>query len=140
MSYSWLPPLLNEIADVAGVDAALALAEARGGSRVSFPARVKKGHWLIDAVGEDAAEKLCDHFRTGTGHGTGAVLDLPIGPSSSAFKTRRKVDALIKSGLSADKIAVEAGVHRNTVFRRKREMDQPNYSAQMDMFAKFGNE
>ena len=39
-----LPPLLNEIAEVAGVVAALAIAEARGGTRVHLPARAPDGH------------------------------------------------------------------------------------------------
>ena len=102
MSYSWLPPLLNEIADVAGVEAALALADARGGSRVSIPAKAADTHWLVVTPGRDSADKTCEHFRSGYG---GSVIDLPVGPSASANATRKKADQMIRDGVSADKIA-----------------------------------
>ena len=119
MSYSWLPPLLNEIADVAGVEAALALADARGGSRVSIPAKAADTHWLVETLGRDSADKICEHFRSGYG---GSVIDLPVGPSSSANATRKKVDQMIRDGVSADKIAQITRVHRTTVFRRKSKL------------------
>lgn len=134
MSYSWLPQTLDEIAQIAGVEAALSLADARGGSRISIPSRVKTDHWLIKTVGKEAADKICEFYRTGYNGTKGAVIDLPTGPSSSASKTRRKVDAMIRDGVSADKIAVSAGVHRNTVFRRKRKMKLPEYNPQPDLF------
>lgn len=116
MTYTWLPPLLNEIADVAGMDAALAMARARGGSRISIPAKCPPDHWIVQACGPDAAQKICDHFRVGN---KGAVVDLPLGPNGSAEATRRRVDQMIRDGVPADQIARDAGVHRTTVFRRK---------------------
>ena len=56
MSYDWLPPLLAEIAEVAGLDAALALASARGGSRITIPAHPRADHWFARAVGMEAAQ------------------------------------------------------------------------------------
>lgn len=120
MSYSWLPPTLNEIADVAGLDAALAMAQARGGSRVSLPAKPKQNSWLVDAVGFDAAEKICAHYRTGYGGTKGVTLDLPVSPDMNLLKRRRKIDELLQNGLSADQIAIRTGAHRTTVFYRKR--------------------
>ncbi|MBX3527539.1 MAG: hypothetical protein KF904_15150, partial [Rhodoblastus sp.] len=73
-----LPPLLNEIAEVAGVVAAVAIAEARGGTRVHFPARAPDGHWLVALVGREAADELCAHFRA-TQAGGSYVL-IPVGP------------------------------------------------------------
>jgi len=119
MSYTWLPPLLNQIADVAGLDAALALANARGGSRVSFPAKLPKEHWLIDCVGHDAAALICEEFRGGN---YGGQVDLPVGPTGSANAVRRAVDQMIKDGMSADQIAMKMKVHRTTVFRRKANL------------------
>ncbi|WP_224825615.1 hypothetical protein [Cognatishimia sp. MH4019] len=119
MSYSWLPPLLNEIADIAGIDAAIAISNVRGGSRVSIPAKAPDGHWLVDAVGRESADKICEHFRSGYG---GAVIDLPVGPKSAANETRKKVDQMIRDGVSADKIAQTMNVHRTTVFRRKAKL------------------
>lgn len=122
MSFTWLPPLLNTIADVAGNEAALALARARGGSRVSIPARAKDDHWLVEVVGREAADKICDHFRVGT-NGTGVALDIPTGPESPMNKlldnNRKSIDQMLADGVSVDLIARRVRVHRTTVFRRK---------------------
>lgn len=123
MSIDWLPPLLAEIADVAGLPAALALAEARGGSRITIPARPGPDHWIVKTIGPEAAERLCAHFRTGVGGTKGAILELPVGPSGTAAQTRAKIDALLRKGVSADQIAVSMRVHRTTVFRRKSRID-----------------
>ncbi len=116
MSYDWLPPLLAEIAEVAGLDAALAMADARGGSRITIPARPRPDHWLVQAVGVDAAKLIADHFRVGN---SGLIVELPVGPTGAAASTRRRIDDLLQQGVSADRIAREVRVHRTTVFRRK---------------------
>ncbi len=119
MSYTWLAPLLNQIAEVAGLEAALALAAERGGSRVSFPARLPQKHWLIDCVGKEAAELICEEFRGGN---YGAAVDLPVGPTGTANALRRDVDRMIRDGVSPDQIAMKMKVHRTTVFRRKANL------------------
>lgn len=108
-----LPSLLNEIADVAGVAAALAIAEARGGTRVHFPAAAPPGHWLNALVGEDASKKLCAHFRT-TAQG-GVYLDVPLGPVS--FYDRAKVLALdLRGKASASEAALQIGVSERSIY------------------------
>jgi len=118
----WLPPLLNEIADVIGTSATLTLAHDRGGSRIYIPAKVTPDHWLVDLIGLDAAEKLADHYAV---NGGGQTVDLPVGPSSSAEQVRKRVDELLRENVSADEIARTVKVHRTTVFRRKRDLDLP---------------
>lgn len=129
MSYSWLPPLLNEIADVAGFEAALALADARGGSRVTIPAKLKPDHWLNEVVGPQAAEKLCAHFRVGLDRQTGAQLDIPLGPKSPLnallYANQRRIDEMLLAGLRPDEIARTLKVHRTTVFRRQALLRDP---------------
>lgn len=120
MSYTWLPPLLNEIADVIGVEATLVLCKKRGGARLSIPAKAKDDHWLVDAIGREATDKLCEHFRSGYG---GTTIDLPVGPYSAAHDTRRRVDDMIRAGLSINEIAHTTRVHRTTVIRRKANLD-----------------
>ena len=120
MSGDWLPPLLREIADVAGEEAALRIAEARGGARVFIPAQAAPDHWLTQAVGPEAAAAICAHFRAGEG---GLSLDLPLGPHSAARRTARRVDEMIREGVPANEIARQARVHRTTVFRRKAAME-----------------
>ena len=139
MSYSWLPPLLNTVADVAGLEAALALADARGGSRVSFPAKPPKGHWLIDCVGQSEAELICEHFRGGN---SGRAVDVPVGPVSAANVVRRQIDQMLRAKVSPDEIAMKLKVHRTTVFRRKANLEpegkRPDYlqrkDNQLDLF------
>ncbi|HRM73257.1 MAG TPA: helix-turn-helix domain-containing protein [Paracoccus sp. (in: a-proteobacteria)] len=121
MSYDWLPPLLAEIAEVAGLDAALALAAARGGSRITIPAHPREDHWFTRAIGKEAALRLSDHFRVGN---SGAVVELPLGPAGIGASTRRRIDELLRQGVSADRIACTVRVHRTTVFRRKASLDQ----------------
>lgn len=113
MRYDWLPPLLAEIAEVTSLDAALALAERRGGSRISIPAKMQADHWIAQTIGIAHASALAEHFRGGNG---GAQLDLPVGLASQA---RKRIDALLDQGVSADQIAAQLRVHRTTVFRRK---------------------
>lgn len=134
MSYDWLAPLLAEIADVAGLPAALALAEARGGSRITIPARPGPDHWIVRTIGAEAAERLCAHFRVGECGTKGATIELPVGPSGSAAAIRAKIDGLLRQGVSADKIAVSMRVHRTTVFRRKARIDGPHDPRQTSMF------
>lgn len=139
MSYSWLPPTLQEIAEVAGLDAALAMANARGGSRISLPAKPKPGHWLIEAVGEEAAQKICAHYATGYGGTSGASLVLPLPPNMDLRRRRMRIDEMLANGVSADKIAVATRTHRTTVFRRQarkreRKHHRPDTSRQSDLF------
>jgi len=70
-----LPTVLAEIADAAGIDAAIDLARAYGGQTVYVPSRPKPDHWLVDTVGREAAEKICDHYRV---RDSGARLLIPL--------------------------------------------------------------
>ncbi|MGA8169798.1 MAG: hypothetical protein WB816_03015, partial [Methylocystis sp.] len=68
-SHDYLTGVLREIADLfpenpgEGLRAALAIAEARGGTEAHFPARAPDDHWLTRAVGREAADRICAHFR-----------------------------------------------------------------------------
>lgn len=114
MKLDWLPPLLAEIAEVTSLDAALRLAEKRGGSRISIPAKMPDDHWIAVTIGITHARALAEHFRGGN---SGALIELPVG--ADALK-RKRIDELLAQGVSADKIAVELQVHRTTVFRHQR--------------------
>lgn len=109
-----LPPLLNEIADIAGVVAAVQIAEARGGTRVHFPARAPDGHWLVELVGREAADKLCDHFRA-TAAGGSYVL-IPVGPKNFYARARRRAIEL-RGEKSASAIALALGVTERVVYK-----------------------
>lgn len=57
-----LPSVLAEIADVAGLDAAMAIAEARGGDRLEI---ARDSALLSGLVGEDAAAKIARRLGAG---------------------------------------------------------------------------
>jgi hypothetical protein len=131
--YHYLPGILREIADVAGLPAALAIAEVKGGTRVHFPARAPDGHWLPELVGREAADKLCAYFRTrATAQGgtrptvNGGVYELvPLGPKNFYARARRKAAELTAQGMTRERVAAQLGVHMRTVQRyRARERDE----------------
>lgn len=114
MSYAWLPQLLAEIAEVAGLDAALALAAKRGGTEIYVPRRASEDHWLTATVGIEAADKICRQWSA-------ERITLPLGPRGSAAKVRATVDRMIAEGRSTAEIALACGYTSRTVERRKRK-------------------
>lgn len=124
-SFDGLPELLAEIADVAGLEAALALAEAKGGQRIYLPPYPKKNHWLVETIGQEAADKICAHFRSvgGGGRATAQEMIVPLGPSASVLKRARKIlQEGLEAGLSVREAARRAGLHERTGFNAKRRM------------------
>jgi len=126
----WLPALLAEIAQVAGLDAALKLAEARGGTEIYVPAEAPDGHWLVETVGRPAADAICGHFMGG---GRGTRLELPLGPAGTAAQIRRRVDRMISEGKSEREIALATGYTGRGV--RLRRAKARSGSEQDDLFA-----
>jgi hypothetical protein len=119
-----LPGVLQEIADVAGIDAAWALARAKGGREVFLPKIVPHRHWLTAIVGQDAAQKICTHFR---GNHQMRVL-IPMGKQPTAEQWAEALN----SGMTRDEMAEALGVHIRTVSRhRARGAADPN---QGDLF------
>jgi transposase-like protein len=120
-----LPGLLGEIAEAAGISAALAMAERVGGTRVNIPARARDDHWLVEIVGRSAADKICDHFRTlsaelresGARH-----IVIPRGSTSPMAKVRRKLICELESGASAREAARRVGVSERTAFRMRARL------------------
>lgn len=125
MSYGWLPEILSAIAEVAGLDAALQIAEEHGGTRMSFPAFLPDGdHWLINCVGREAAEKICKHFRQGTGGDgfAGAYVLIPRGPTGAIAGARRRMAKVLREGGSASDAARAAGMTERTAYRTKKRI------------------
>lgn len=125
MTESGLPGLLGEIAEVAGLPAALALAETVGGTRVCIPARMPENHWLIDTVGREAADKICAHFRTlspdqneaGARH-----IVIPRGPAGCLAKARTILARELDNGTSAREAARRAGLSERSAFRMRKRL------------------
>lgn len=108
------------IADVAGLDAALAIAKACGGQRVHIPSRrwIEKGKpsWLVDLLGIEKALLVLDIFPRGE------AIALPLGPAGGPTLRYLEIKAARARGLSVDAIARELGVNRRTVFYHLAEI------------------
>lgn len=112
MKYSWLPPTLQEIAEHAGLEAALKLAEVKGGQRVHIPHRVTARHWLARAIGVEAAATVCSRYA-------GLNIVVPIGPHGGVNKMRHLAERAIADGVSANEAARRSGLHVRNIYRRK---------------------
>jgi hypothetical protein len=105
-----LPPLLNEIAELIGREAALKLAGAVGGTRIFIPKRKIPNHWLIKLLGQDAADTLAERFG-------GTRFDFPLGPHATQNNMRARIVALNDLKLSVNEIALSLHVTERTVWR-----------------------
>lgn len=116
-----LPGVLAEIAEAAGEPAAIALAARIGGTRVYIPARVTEGHWLVDAVGRRAAEKICTYFAV---DGSGQRIDIPLAGGGAYPQLRRaiakRIHDLDRNEKSSREISQSVGVTQRTVHRHRR--------------------
>ena len=111
-----LPELLQSIADVVGLDAALAIAGYYGGQKLYFPAAkwLEDGHpsWIVDLIGREKAVLLARRlFASG-----GFELVVPSGPTSGSALKYLKIKELRGRGFSVNEISREIGAHRRTVF------------------------
>ena len=119
MEARYLNGFLAEIAAVAGVDAALAIASAKGGQRVFFPSRktfARKGGWMIAVVGEEAARKIADLFSIGH------MIEVPSGGDARLQMRRDIARRLLRMGLSVNEVAGKSGFHRRTVSRYRAQL------------------
>jgi hypothetical protein len=110
-AYPYLPELLAEIAEVAGLDAAAKVAMVKGGTKAYFPLRPLANHWLTLAVGAEAATKICAKLCNG---GHGIELEVPMGNRTSRQRWQR-IHVLKAKGFSKPHIAREVGCHYKTV-------------------------
>jgi hypothetical protein len=114
-----LPGILADIADIAGEDAALAVAAARGGTQIYIPPSPDRDHWLSRLVGQQAAREIADRLTCGVG---GMRVDLPMGPKGAAARLRSKVDRMIRENRSERDIALATGYSSRSVRRRRRQL------------------
>lgn len=120
-----LPGLLQEVADAAGLQAALDLAKACGGTIVYIPAKLSKNDTVLTrAVGRRAAAEICK-LRPGEN------VPVPLGPMTTDAQKRVKVKQLLDEGLSIQEIVRRTAVHRATVYRVR---DQQADDRQGDLF------
>jgi hypothetical protein len=113
-----LPALLQEIADVAGREAALAIQQAVGGRAVFIVPKTADDNWLVKAVGREKSDLISDHFTSGRSR---QKLVIPVGDTGSYATEQRRREAamiaVIQRGGSANEIATAGGVTIRSAFR-----------------------
>jgi hypothetical protein len=115
-AFANLPAVIAEIAEVAGIEAAWALARARGGQHVFIPAEARADHWLTELVGIDAAQKICAFYQV---NGSGISVLVPM---ARLAQVKALVTEAIAAGKSASQAAGFAGVHERTIFRARKKL------------------
>lgn len=110
---SWLPAIYRELAERAGLEAALGLARAKGGQRVYLPKDPRVAPWMAEAMGDAGARALADMYG-------GEAIELPVDPvAGMSQKARiRRINELLRAGESANSIAQKTAITRRHVFRR----------------------
>ncbi len=120
-----LPAVLQEIAEVAGETAALAIAARHGGRRVYIPAASKllagnDNYWLVECVGIELALKICKHFEV-DGRGQRIEIPLHVGGTYRQFvrSIAERLHELDREGKSSTEIARQLGLTQRTVHRHR---------------------
>jgi hypothetical protein len=123
-SFEGLPHPLDRIAEVAGLEAALLLAEEVGGTRVSFPRYVTADHWLSKLIGIDAAKAVCNEFKQLSAdnreRGSGEMI-LPRGPANMYHKAKARFYELRENGKSVRRSGMKVSVTERTAWRWEHE-------------------
>ncbi|PHY20796.1 hypothetical protein [Caulobacter sp. BP25] len=114
---SRLPGILGEIADVAGVDAAVKLARARGGTAMKISG--KPGGALAQIVGDDAALKIAELLGS-------IEYTIPMANLRGQKARRARARQLLAQNVPSSKVALIVDVHLRTVERlKRREREDP---------------
>jgi hypothetical protein len=126
-----LPELLQELADLIGLQMAWRLAEVKGGQSVFIPKVIPEDHWLADIVGLDNARLIAAYITTGAG----VTVMIPKGEAVSRAKKLALVKKMIEGGASANQIAAAANITQRHVFRQKAALKGRLHNRQLDLFA-----
>ncbi|MHB2265829.1 hypothetical protein [Aliihoeflea sp. PC F10.4] len=115
---AWLSPLLNRIADIAGMRAALLIGQEKACQEIYIPRRFGARHWLPKLIGQEAAEKLAAEMG-------GSKLVVPPALVGQKRQRARAIAEMNAKGYSISRIAAGVGVARSTVsLHRSRTRDE----------------
>lgn len=120
-SKPYLPGVLALISEEVSMDAAIALAKARGGRMVWIPKKPKADCLLSQMVGLEAATQISKLLGQGD-------LKVPNGSLGGATGRRYRIEELFNRGLSNSAIAEKVDVDMRTVERtvaKLRSADEP---------------
>jgi DNA-binding NarL/FixJ family response regulator len=116
-----LPAILQSIAEIAGEDAALRVAEARGGqvAYIPLPDNLSDDHWLVGAAGRSKAREIAAQLG-------GRSHVIPIG---STRRRQDEIQRLVAEGLGTKEIALRLRIDRRTVRRHVEAFQAANRRA-----------
>lgn len=126
-----LPGVLSTIASVAGQDAALAVADARGGTQIYVPPIPDAEHWLSKLIGLKAARLVAEELTCGF---AGVRVDVPVGPNGPYLQRQAKVDRMLREGRSERDIALATGYSMRQLRRRRANIMPAQDDRQLDLF------
>jgi len=129
--YSWLPKIYREIAAVAGLDVALAIGRAKGGTRVRFASKASEDHWLRQLVGPEAAALVAELYPA-------EWVILPLSPADGLKGRRRRAEQALDSGATADEAALIAGRHVRSIYRYRARRRENEAADEQDLFGGIG--
>lgn len=128
-----LPDVLASIAKVAGEAAALKIARAHGGTRVTVPSTAGD-NWLTRLVGERVAALIIEEL------GAARRLDMPLGPEGGQALSRRersrRYAELEAAGASEERIARELGLTGRAVRLRRAQSRRRHSDGQGELFSR----
>lgn len=115
---AWLTPLLNRVADVAGVRAALVLGREKAAQEIYIPKTVDPDHWLAQLVGLDEARAIASVL---------GPRNVVLPPSIGGAKRKRAgvLAEMIDKGYTVNQITAATGVARSTVYDHRKGKDHP---------------
>ncbi len=108
---------INDLLDALGSAALKALIEAKSGQAV-WVSKTPAG-WMIAAMGEVAAKKLCANYG-------GEQLVIPVGRAFKSADLQNRIEELRKQGATINQIAEQLRLHSDTVYKRLSDIADPN--------------
>ena len=122
---SWLPAIYRELAERAGLEAALGLAAAKGGTRVYVPLDARIAPWMVEAMGNAGAAAFVKLYG-------GEAIDLPTNPVGGQKERVRAIRKALAEGESANAVAARFRSSRRHMFWHKARMRET--AAAPDLF------
>ncbi|MEL6503467.1 MAG: hypothetical protein AAFQ10_03330 [Pseudomonadota bacterium] len=112
------------VAEATDEQTAAKFSELVAGLAVYIPARVDGDHWLVDALGAERAQAVCDVIADGFG----VTMDFPMGEHSQKSKRDQDVVDMLNAGhYSVNEMAAAVGTSRRNMHRiiNRLQKNQP---------------
>ena len=111
-----LPKSIQELAATLGLDATLAIVEARGGIRLYVPRGWRSDHWLVPLIGPDALRQLVAHWG-------GEEIDIPRCEASLRAARERQIGTELQ-GDSVARVARRYGYTERGIRKLRRRLEE----------------